>query len=559
MKCVLAALNSKYIHSNLAIRYLKQYDEKIEIFEGTINDNILNMAYKILELRPELLGFSCYIWNIEETIKLCSTIKKMDGRIKIFLGGPEASFNGEDILKKYDFIDYIIAGEGELTFPEFIKALNENKSLYEVNGLIFKEGNNIIKNPERKPIMDLNIIPFPYKDKNEIPDKIVYYEAARGCPFRCSYCLSSIDKGIRHLNIERVKKELKFFIDNDVKLVKFVDRTFNGNKRFAMEIWRFLIENHKNTKFHFELAGDILDDDELELLSKAPAGLFQFEIGVQTTNPSILKNINRKMDFERLKRNVIKIESFGNIHCHLDVIAGLPGENMDSFIKSFDMCMKMKPDVLQLGFLKVLKGSPIYDETDKYGIKYLDYPPYQVLSTNTMSYDELKMLIMVEKVFEEYYNSHLFEYTFSYVLPMVKSDFALFKDFSYFLKQEGYFDRSFSFSKKTEFLYEFLKSSFNEIIIKELLLHDYVKTTRRSNIPNFLRRDYPPNIKTIVKGKMDEIKCIWSDIDIKDIIYIPVKLRVHIEEGNIKIDMKDSISIFNMKTGNHIYINIVNN
>ena len=556
MKCVLAALNSKYIHSNLAIRYLKQYDEKIETFEGTINDNILNMAYKILELSPELLGFSCYIWNIEETIKLCSTIKKMDGRIKIFLGGPEVSFNGEDILKKYDFIDYIIAGEGELTFSEFIKALNENKSLYEVDGLIFKEGNNIIKNQERKSIMDLNIIPFPYKDKDEIPDKIVYYEAARGCPFGCSYCLSSIDKGIRHLSIERVKKELKFFIDNDVKLVKFVDRTFNGNKKFAMEIWSFLIENHKNTKFHFELAGDILDDEELELLSKAPAGLFQFEIGVQTTNPSILKNINRKMDFEKLKQNIIRIERFGNIHCHLDVIAGLPGENMDSFIKSFDMCMEMKPDVLQLGFLKILKGSPIYNETDKYGIKYLDYPPYQVLSTNTMSYDELKMLIMVEKVFEEYYNSHLFEYTFSYVLPMVKSDFVFFKDFSYFLKQKGYFDKSFSFSKKTEFLYEFLKSSFNEIIIKELLLHDYIKTTRRSNIPNFLRRDYPPNIKTIVKGKMDEIKCIWSDIDIKDIIYIPVKLRVHIEEGNIKIDMKDAISIFNMKTGNHIYINI---
>ncbi len=556
MKCVLAALNSKYIHSNLAIRYLKQYDEKIETFEGTINDNILNMAYKILELSPELLGFSCYIWNIEETIKLCSTIKKMDGRIKIFLGGPEVSFNGEDILKKYDFIDYIIAGEGELTFSEFIKALNENKSLYEVDGLIFKEGNNIIKNQERKSIMDLNIIPFPYKDKDEIPDKIVYYEAARGCPFGCSYCLSSIDKGIRHLSIERVKKELKFFIDNDVKLVKFVDRTFNGNKKFAMEIWSFLIENHKNTKFHFELAGDILDDEELELLSKAPAGLFQFEIGVQTTNPSILKNINRKMDFEKLKQNIIRIERFGNIHCHLDVIAGLPGENMDSFIKSFDMCMEMKPDVLQLGFLKILKGSPIYNETDKYGIKYLDYPPYQVLSTNTMSYDELKILIMVEKVFEEYYNSHLFEYTFSYVLPMVKSDFVFFKDFSYFLKQKGYFDRSFSFSKKTEFLYEFLKSSFNEIIIKELLLHDYIKTTRRSNIPNFLRRDYPPNIKTIVKGKMDEIKCIWSDIDIKDIIYIPVKLRVHIEEGNIKIDMKDAISIFNMKTGNHIYINI---
>jgi radical SAM superfamily enzyme YgiQ (UPF0313 family) len=556
MKCVLAALNSKYIHSNLAIRYLKQYDEKIETFEGTINDNILNMAYKILELSPELLGFSCYIWNIEETIKLCSTIKKMDGRIKIFLGGPEVSFNGEDILKKYDFIDYIIAGEGELTFSEFIKALNENKSLYEVDGLIFKEGNNIIKNQERKSIMDLNIIPFPYKDKDEIPDKIVYYEAARGCPFGCSYCLSSIDKGIRHLSIERVKKELKFFIDNDVKLVKFVDRTFNGNKKFAMEIWSFLIENHKNTKFHFELAGDILDDEELELLSKAPAGLFQFEIGVQTTNPSILKNINRKMDFEKLKQNIIRIERFGNIHCHLDVIAGLPGENMDSFIKSFDMCMEMKPDVLQLGFLKILKGSPIYNETDKYGIKYLDYPPYQVLSTNTMSYDELKILIMVEKVFEEYYNSHLFEYTFSYVLPMVKSDFVFFKDFSYFLKQKGYFDKSFSFSKKTEFLYEFLKSSFNEIIIKELLLHDYIKTTRRSNIPNFLRRDYPPNIKTIVKGKMDEIKCIWSDIDIKDIIYIPVKLRVHIEEGNIKIDMKDAISIFNMKTGNHIYINI---
>ncbi|HBG39618.1 MAG TPA: B12-binding domain-containing radical SAM protein, partial [Clostridiaceae bacterium] len=409
MKCVLAALNSKYIHSNLAIRYLKQYDEKIETFEGTINDNILNMAYKILELSPELLGFSCYIWNIEETIKLCSTIKKMDGRIKIFLGGPEVSFNGEDILKKYDFIDYIIAGEGELTFSEFIKALNENKSLYEVDGLIFKEGNNIIKNQERKSIMDLNIIPFPYKDKDEIPDKIVYYEAARGCPFGCSYCLSSIDKGIRHLSIERVKKELKFFIDNDVKLVKFVDRTFNGNKKFAMEIWSFLIENHKNTKFHFELAGDILDDEELELLSKAPAGLFQFEIGVQTTNPSILKNINRKMDFEKLKQNIIRIERFGNIHCHLDVIAGLPGENMDSFIKSFDMCMEMKPDVLQLGFLKILKGSPIYNETDKYGIKYLDYPPYQVLSTNTMSYDELKILIMVEKVFEEYYNSHLFE------------------------------------------------------------------------------------------------------------------------------------------------------
>lgn len=551
MRVLLVALNSKFVHSNLAIRYLRAYANEFdtEIFEGTINENPFNLALEIASKKPDVVAFSCYIWNIENTLKICGILKEINKDITIVLGGPEVSYNPKEILQLHDYIDYIIFGEGEETFRELLEYLSsKGKDLKAIKGLAFKRDKEVLVNEERPLISNLDTIPFPYY--MEIPSKIVYYEASRGCPFSCKYCLSSTIKGVRFFSLERIKRDLKYLIDNDVKLVKFVDRTFNANKKMAIEIWKFLIENSKGTKFHFEIAADLLDDDCFEVLKKVPKDLFQFEIGVQTTNEIVLKNINRIMNFEKVKNNVKRVIDMGNIHCHLDLIVGLPGENLTSFRRSFEDVMNVKPDVLQIGFLKVLKGSPISFEAEKYGIKYSPYPPYQVLKTNDIYFEEVVFLLKFEEVFETFYNSHIFENTIRYFLNKF-NNYEFFSKLTTFLEGNNFFKLNFDLNRKTELLFEFLNNYEEEDIVKSLLIHDYLLTTKKGYLPEFLKNDVDINLKEVlIKNKV----IINEKLNIKDFKYIfATRVSIAVKEDYI---YGNYILVINLLDKRYFYIDM---
>lgn len=551
MKVLLIALNSKYVHSNLAIRYLRAYVNEfdVEIFEGTINENPFNLSLEIANKKPDVVAFSCYIWNIENILKICGILKEINKDITIILGGPEASYDPKNILQLNEYIDFIIFGEGEETFKELLEYLSgKGKDLKSIKGLAFRLGEEIIVNEERPLITNLDTIPFPYD--LEIPSKIVYYEASRGCPFSCKYCLSSTIKGVRFFSLERIKRDLKYLIDNDVKLVKFVDRTFNANKRMAIEIWEFLIQNSKGTKFHFEIAADLLDEDCFEVLKRAPKDLFQFEMGVQTTNETVLKNINRIMDFEKVKNNVKRVMSMGNIHCHLDLIVGLPGEDLNSFRKSFEDVMDIKPDVLQIGFLKVLKGSPISFEAEKYGIKYSPYPPYQVLKTKDLSFQEVVFLIKFEEVFETFYNSHIYDNTIRYFLNKLNS-YEFFSKLTIFLEENNFFKLNFDLNGKTKLLLEFLKKYEDEDIVKSLLIHDYLFTTKKGYLPEFLKSNDEINIKDVLAENKE---IIYEKLCVKDFKSVfAVKVKVDIKKDYI---YGNYILVINLLDKRFFYINM---
>lgn len=554
MKVMLAALNSKYIHSNLAIRYIKAFSNEynIDLFEATINENLMNIAIKIALKKPDLIGFSCYIWNMEQTLKVCSILKEIDKNVKIVLGGPEVSFNGAEILRENGFLDYIIKGEGEIVFNKLLDSLHKDANLNEIEGLIYRNDNKIIENNLPCMIENLDIIPFPYAD--DLPEKIIYYEASRGCPFGCKYCLSSTIKGVRFFSIDRVKKDLQYFIDNKVRLVKFVDRTFNANKSFSKEIWKYLIENHGETRFHFEIAADILDEESIEMLNRAPKDIFQFEVGIQSTNPEVLNNINRVMDFESVKDNVLKIMRSDNVHCHLDLIVGLPGENYESFKRSFDMVMDMKPDVLQIGFLKVLKGSEVFNESAKFGIEYVKYPPYHVLFTKDISFNQIERLLKFEEVFEVYYNSKIFNNTMNYLLEKVDSTFDFFMNFTMFLEEKNFFDRNLDLKDKFKLLYDFSSFYYDREIIKDILLHDFVITTKKSNIPDFLKEETTVTTKDKFQNQKDKVVALLGEVDFKRIIYIPVNVRIIKKSRNNKYIKENSLLVVNLLNGEYAYL-----
>lgn len=473
MRNILVGINSKYVHTNLAVRYLKKYveqnsEEKIKIYESSINNNIQKIIRDIVEYKPDNIFFSVYIWNVEMVFKITKELKKILPNKKILLGGPEVSYNPDEILEKNLEIDGILIGEGENILLNFL-----TKDIKEVKGVYYREDNKIKFNGFEPLIENLDIIPFPYDDE-ELEDvhKIVYYESSRGCPFNCSYCMSSIDKSVRYFSLERTKKDLKRFIDIGTRLVKFVDRTFNLNKDRYMEIWKFLLENYReNITFHFEINANIFDDEVLEFLKKVPRKLFQFEIGVQTTNPSTMKAINRNNSLDRLFHNVTCINK--NIHLHLDLIAGLPFEDYETFGKSFDYVYRTKCEMIQLGFLKMLKGTQMKDEGEKYGYKYLDFPPYEILSNEFISYKDICRLKDIEEVLDFYYNSQKFLKSVDFVVEnFFESPFKFFESIGDFYKERGYLEvahkevaifnnfveyyEKMNFPKKEEFL-EYLK------------------------------------------------------------------------------------------------------
>lgn len=492
MKILLAACNAKYIHSNLAVynlrAYAEEYRENIILKEYTINqqkDEILRDIY--LE-KPDIICFSCYIWNVSFVKEIAQDLKKILPDSVFWAGGPEVSFDAEDFLKKNPGFFGVMVGEGEETFWELCRFYVENKgSLEEISGIAFYFGEKIRHNGWRE-IMDLSKVPFAYENMEDFRNKIVYYESSRGCPFSCSYCLSSVDKKLRFRNLDLVKKELQFFIDRKVPQVKFVDRTFNCKHSHAMEIWQYILEHDNGiTNFHFEISADLLKEEELSLMEKMRPGLIQLEIGVQSTNPDTIKAIRRTMDFERLSEIVNKIHSFGNIHQHLDLIAGLPYENYDSFRNSFNQVYALKPEQLQLGFLKVLKGSLMKEMEEEYGIVHKEKEPYEVLSTKWLSYGEILKLKTVESMVEVYYNSGQFQNTLNYIESFFEDAFSLYEELGKFYEEKGYHSISHSRMKRYEILLEFLEG-YQEIsrekVVDAMILDLYLRENLKSR-PSF--------------------------------------------------------------------------
>ncbi|WMM23633.1 B12-binding domain-containing radical SAM protein [Tissierella sp. MB52-C2] len=564
MKTILTTLNSKFVHSCLSIRYLKEYVRdliSIELKEYTINQNIDFIASDIYKENPDVIGFSTYIWNLTETLEICEILKIVKPEIKIILGGPEVSFGGEKILKDNPFIDFIVYGEGEETFKELMEALISNSSKYNnINGLIHREDNKIVINPSRHLIKDLNTIPSPYRNMgNEFRNKIVYFESSRGCPFGCEFCLSSTIKGVRYFSIERVKEELNILIDSKVKQVKFVDRTFNANKKYAMEIMNFIIDkNPKDINFHFEVTAHLLDREMLDFLSNVKEGLFQFEVGVQSTNLDTIEAVGRVTDFEKLRRITSEIKSYKNIHQHLDLIAGLPYEGYNSFRKSFNDVYEIKPEKIQLGFLKLLKGSGLRKDEEKYGFRYLDTPPYEVLENDFIKYGEIIRLKFIEDLVERYYNEGYFEHSLEYIINNhYTSPFDFYEDFSFFWEENEYHKVSNSRIRLYEILIEFYKtknypdiSSFNE-----LLRFDFIENNKGSRTPhgidiferNIEQRKMHEILKDerIIEKYLREYKDLPTKKTIKEVAIEGFKNNIFkiMENGYNSIDEKDEIYI----------------
>ena len=492
MKILLAACNAKYIHSNLAVYNLKscsgEYSSRVVVKEYTINqirDDILKDIY--LE-QPDVICFSCYIWNISFVRELVPDLKKILPQVELWAGGPEVSYDAVEFLKKNPAFFGVMVGEGEETFHELAGYYIERKpeTLSEIRGVAFRDENkdrNIVHTGWRE-LMDLSKVPFAYSNLTEFKNRIIYYESSRGCPFSCSYCLSSIDKKLRFRDIELVKKELQFFIDNKVPQVKFVDRTFNCKHDHAMEIWRYITEHDNGiTNFHFEISADLLRAEELALMKTMRPGLIQLEIGVQSTNPQTIKAIRRTMDFEKLKGIVEQIHSFGNIHQHLDLIAGLPYEGYDSFHKSFCDVYALRPEQFQLGFLKVLKGSHMMEMTGEYQILYKDREPYEVLSTAWLTYGEILRLKMVESMVEVYYNSGQFKNTLVFLEKYFDDPFRMYEALGRFYEKKGYSEISHSRMRRYEILMEFAgeqkeipPEALSDVMLLDLYLRENLKS-----------------------------------------------------------------------------------
>ena len=462
MKILLTAINAKYIHSNLAIYSLRacagEYKSQIELAEFTINNQKDYILEEIYKRKPDILCFSVYIWNLDYVESVAREFKKICPDTPVWVGGPEVSYEVEDFLTSHPEIDGVMIGEGEETFREVCGYYAGNRELDSIQGIAYRD-NNGIRVTESRAIMDMSGIPFCYDTMEDFSNRIIYYESSRGCPFSCSYCLSSVDKSLRFRDTELVKKELLFFINQKVPQIKFVDRTFNCNHAHAMEIWRF-IKEHDNgvTNFHFEISADLINEEELKLISDMRPGLIQLEIGVQSTNEVTIKEIHRTMKLERLKEVVRAIQSGANVHEHLDLIAGLPYEDYDSFARSFDEIYELKPNQLQLGFLKVLKGSFMYDHAKEYGIIYHGRPPYEVLSTKWISFDDVLRIKKVEEMLEVYYNSGQFEITMKLMDVLYDSAFDFFQRLGDFYEEKGYLAMSHSRIRRCEILLEFMQA-----------------------------------------------------------------------------------------------------
>lgn len=490
MKTVLVAINAKYIHSNLAVYSLRSYARTFgyepELLEFTINQQKDQILKGIYEAKPDLLCFSCYIWNLSYAEEIIEDIKKILPKVTIWAGGPEVSYDAPKFLKRHPEVDGIMCAEGGKTLTELISyyeiGKSQGKSLDGINGIVYQENKTIHQTPLRD-IMNMDDLVFPYEDLKDFEHKIIYYESSRGCPFSCSYCLSSIDKKLRFRSFSLVEKELEFFLAHKVPQVKFVDRTFNCKKSHAMAIWTY-IKEHDNgiTNFHFEVAADLLTEDEIALIQTMRPGLIQLEIGVQSTNEKTLAEIHRKTDFEEITRKVKAVQKGENVHQHLDLIAGLPYENYESFGHSFNDVYALKPEQLQLGFLKVLKGSYMAEAAEGYGCVHKAKPPYEVLGTRWLSYEEILKLKGVEEMVEVYYNSGQFQKTIRAMEHLFETAFSMYEELADFYEKNGYNEVSHTRIRRYEILQEFLQEKeanleyFKQLMIFDLYARENMKT-----------------------------------------------------------------------------------
>lgn len=499
MKILLVACNAKYIHSNLAVydlqAYASDYADHIVLKEYTINQQKDDIMRDIYLEHPDVVCVSCYIWNLSFVKELMADLIKILPGADFWAGGPEVSYDAEKFLTENSEFKGVMVGEGEETFKELAGYYVEKnpQNLKDMTGICYRDGDQIIHNGWRQ-IMDLSSIPFIYKDLSEFKNRIIYYESSRGCPFSCSYCLSSIDKKLRFRDTETVKKELQFFIDNKVPQVKFVDRTFNCKHDHAMAIWKYINEHDNGvTNFHFEISADLLREEELQEMSTMRPGLIQLEIGVQSTNPDTIKAIHRTMDFEKLKGIVDRIHGFGNIHQHLDLIAGLPYEDYDSFRHSFNDVYALKPQQLQLGFLKVLKGSHMMEMCREYGIVYKTQEPYEVLSTKWLDYDHVLKLKTVENMVEVYYNNGQFQNTLEYLENFFQDAFSIYERLGSFYMEKGYGDVSHTRMRRYEILLEFLEDvpEISMDQVKDQMVYDLYLRENLKSRPGFARDQKP--------------------------------------------------------------------
>ena len=506
MKILLVAINAKYIHSNLAVYCLKAYAEKnmpqdvnvqIELAEYTINQNRDEILKDIYRRQAEMVCFSCYIWNLDYVESMIRDVKKVMEDVIIWAGGPEVSYDSRETLGRLPELTGVMKGEGEKTFAKLCEVYGKRSEtsellLEQIDGITFRcPDGAICERPWRVP-MDLSEVPFVYHDMKKFENKIIYYETSRGCPFSCSYCLSSIDKRLRFRSLDLVFGELQFFLNHKVPQVKFVDRTFNCKHDHAMAIWKYIHEHDNGiTNFHFEVAADLLNDEEIRLIRQMRPGLIQLEIGVQSTNTDTIREIRRTMRLEEVREHVARIKEKGNIHQHLDLIAGLPYEDIKSFRKSFDDVYSMRPDQLQLGFLKVLKGSHMQEMQQVYELRYKDEPPYEVLSTKWLPYSDVIELKGIEEMGEIYYNSGQFTHVVEALVENYVSAYQMYRDLWQYYEDHNYMGIQHRRSARYEIVLDFVKEKYPEQtdVMRELLTYDYYLRENAKSRPEFAGED----------------------------------------------------------------------
>lgn len=543
---LLVGINAKFIHTNLAIRSLKanagQYKKQIEIAEYTINQRQEEILRGIYAKKPEVIGFSCYLWNAEYVFSLAAELKKILPGVIVFAGGPEVSYHPKEVLQKHPSIDFVMAGEGERTFyryMEYRQGDGEINKLSDLGGLAYREGGEIYQTTPASE-MNLDELVFPYENLQGLENRILYYESMRGCPFSCSYCLSSIDRTTRFKSPEKTEGELDFFLSHKVSQVKFVDRTFNCNHAYAYRIWQYIGEHDNGiTNFHFEIAGDLLQEEDFKLFQTFRAGLVQFEIGVQSTNKKTIQAIRRKMDLSQLRENVSRVKQTKNIHQHLDLIAGLPYEDLQSFKNSFNDVYAMKPDQLQLGFLKVLDGSYMHEAQLEYKIQYSNRPPYEVLSTKWLSYEDICQLKRVEEMVEVYYNSLQFTASMMFLEKIFESAFELYQSLGTYYDVHELTGRNHSRLQRYEILWDFGNQRipgeegelWREVLTYDLYRRDYVKTPPAFVLPR--TDEQKKQIRTFFEQECEHPHCLKAYTG-----YAARQLYHMIYMGQFTVDMR---------------------
>ncbi|QGT99412.1 Fe-S oxidoreductase [Candidatus Syntrophocurvum alkaliphilum] len=514
MKVLLVALNAKFIHSSLSLQYLKAYCNdlplEIKIKEFSINEYISDIMDELYLEKPDVLCFSCYIWNINQILELCNDYKKIDTNIKIVLGGPEVSYDSHNMIENNNFIDFIVRGEGEETFKELLNQLYLNQSVTHIKGLTYSIADKIYSNTDRELVCNLDSLPSPHNIIMPDDNKVIYYETSRGCPFNCTYCLSSTTKGVRAFSLDRVKRDLDYLIEKQTKLVKFVDRTFNFNESRAKNIMEHIINRNGNTKFHFEIQAELLTKEMIDFLQNVPSDLFDFEIGIQTTFPPALEAINRKTDWDKLKENITLLKKNDNIHLHLDLIAGLPYESYEYFSSSFNMVYELEPDVLQLGFLKLLKGSEIRIKAKSFGYRFKENPPYQVLANKYITYEQILYLKRIEELLNKYFNSHIMRNSLKYITNNIYNNnaFQFYEDLADYWENYKYFNKG----HKRDFYYTILKSFIkdnyidHDDLLNDIIKFDFLINNKSYNLPDQIIRYNPSNINEKLSDYIKEEK-----------------------------------------------------